>query len=52
MEMLHPDHHGRKWSVSDAARYPYRMSPVKTSTSSGSGVLGELKKKLPLRRRK
>ncbi|RPB27118.1 hypothetical protein L211DRAFT_608792 [Terfezia boudieri ATCC MYA-4762] len=49
MEMLH---YGRMRSVSDLSQYPYRMSPVETSTSSGSGVLGELKKKLPLRRRK
>ncbi|KAF8456205.1 hypothetical protein BGX38DRAFT_67976 [Terfezia claveryi] len=46
MEMLH---YGRKRSVSDLAQYPYRMSRVENSTI---GVLGELKKKLPLRRRK
>ncbi|KAF8424527.1 hypothetical protein EV426DRAFT_598340 [Tirmania nivea] len=52
MEMLHPDHCGGKRSVSDVAQYQYRMSLAETSTSCDSGVLGELKKRLPLRRKK
>jgi len=52
IQMRYRDSPGRRRSVSDAAQYPYRMNPTETSSGSGSGVLGGLKKKLSLRKRK
>ncbi|KAF8476982.1 hypothetical protein BDZ91DRAFT_708468 [Kalaharituber pfeilii] len=50
MDTLLPE--GRKRSVSDAARYPYDVNPTQSGPSSGSGMLGGLRRRLSLRRRK